>query len=235
MKKHVGDHMKISIEPSLFQVEDQLKIGINHYTKFITSESPQMIKGRMQLFQEHLFFDLEEKELSSVKGVKEWRELWKKFGADPGRYRPSIEALLRRIRKQNYLSSVNSVIDLNTFFSLEYEIPVGIYDASLLKGDIQILLGNKDTSYIGLNGRENRLDGILTLVDENGPFGSPYVDSERTAVHEDTTEAFQFFFMRPSVDISEAEQLLAAAGKMFTQVNGGEFSSLLLYKNHPQK
>lgn len=223
--------MKISIDPSLFQLEPQLKIGINHYTKFVTSESPQMLKGRMQLFQEHLFFDLEDKEVSSVQGVKEWRGLWKKFGSDPGRYRPSIEALLRRIRKQNYLSPVNSVIDLNTFFSLEYEIPVGIYDASNIQGNIQIVLGNADTSYIGLNGRDNRLDGILALIDQHGPFGSPYVDSIRTAVHELTTEAFQFFFLRPSMEISDAEQMLSAAGKMFTQVNGGEFSSLLLNKN----
>jgi len=223
--------MKISIDPYIFQLEPQLKIGINHYTKFVTSESPQMLKGRMQLFQEHLFFDLEDKELSSVQGVKEWRELWKKFGSDPGRYRPSIEALLRRIRKQNYLSPVNSVIDLNTFFSLEYEIPVGIYDASNIQGNIQMALGNADTSYIGLNGRDNRLDGILALIDQNGPFGSPYVDSKRTAVHEQTTEAYQFFFLRPSMEIFEAEQMLAAAGKMFTQVNGGEFSSLLLNKN----
>lgn len=223
--------MKISIDPSLLVIEPQLKIGINHYTKFVTSESPQMLKGRMQLFQEHLFFDLEEKELASVQGVKEWRELWKKLGSDPGRYRPSIEALLRRIRKQNYLSPVNSVIDLNTLFSLQYEIPVGIYDASHIQGDIQLLLGNAETCYIGLNGRENRLDGIIALVDQTGPFGSPFVDSKRTAVHEQTIEAYQFFFLRPSMGISEAEQMLAAAGKMFTQVNGGEFSSLLLNKN----
>ncbi len=224
--------MKISIDPYIFQLEPQLKIGINHYTKFVTSESPQMVKGRMQLFQEHLFFDLEDKELSSVQGVKEWRELWKKFGSDPGRYRPSIEALLRRIRKQNYLSPVNSVIDLNTFFSLEYEIPVGIYDASNIQGDIHMVLGNADTSYIGLNGRDNRLEGILALIDQHGPFGSPYVDSKRTAVHEQTTEVYQFFFLRPSMENSEAEQMLAAAGKMFTQVNGGEFFSILLNKNN---
>jgi DNA/RNA-binding domain of Phe-tRNA-synthetase-like protein len=193
-----------------------------------------MLKGRMQLFQEHLFFDLEEKELSSVEGVNEWRALWKKFGSDPGRYRPSIEALLRRIRKQNYLSPVNSVIDLNTFFSLQYEIPVGIYDASSLKGDMQLLLGNSETSYTALNGRENRFDGILVLVDDNGPFGSPYVDSQRTAVTEHTTEAYQVFFLRPSIEMAEAEEMLAAAGKMFTQVNGGEFNSILLNKDHSQ-
>ena len=226
--------MKISIDPSLFRVEPQLKIGINHYTKFVTSESPQMLKGRMQLFQEHLFFDLEANDLSIVEGVKEWRVLWKKFGADPSRYRPSIDALLRRIQKQNYLSPVNSVIDLNTFFSLEYEIPVGIYDASRLKGDIQLLRGNADTSYTALNGRENRLNGILVLVDENGPFGSPYVDSKRTAVTEHTTEAYQFFFLRPSIEMAEAEEMLAAAGKMFTQVNGGESNSILLNNEHLQ-
>ena len=37
-----------------------LKLGINHYTKITVSESPQMLKGKLQLFQEQLFFELGE-------------------------------------------------------------------------------------------------------------------------------------------------------------------------------
>ena len=43
-----------------------LKLGINHYTKITVSESPQMLKGRLQLFQEQLFFELEDKVASPI-------------------------------------------------------------------------------------------------------------------------------------------------------------------------
>lgn len=226
--------MKASIESSIFQIDEFVKIGINHYTKFVISESPQMLKGRMQLFQEHLFFDLQDKELTDYEGIKEWRTLWKKLGADPGRYRPSMEAMMRRIRNQNYLQPFNSGVDLNNFFSLQYEIPVGLYDLRAIEGDIHIKLGSSDTSYTGINGRENNLEGILTITDDIGPFGSPFVDSLRTAVSEQTTDALQVFFIKPSMSVKDAEQLVAAAGKMFTQVNGGSYSSIVLNKDQLQ-
>ena len=77
----------------LFETVPNLKLGINHYTKITVSESPQMLKGRLQLFQEQLFFDLEDKTVTDFPGIKEWREVWKSFGANPNRYRHSTEAL----------------------------------------------------------------------------------------------------------------------------------------------
>ena len=94
-------------------------------------------------------------------GIQEWRTLWKTFGADPNRYRHSAESLMRRIAKQNYLTPLHSAVDLNNFFSLQYEIPVGIYDAEKLQGDIIIALGDDETGYEGLNGRYNALKNIV--------------------------------------------------------------------------
>lgn len=222
--------MKISIEPSIFQIEKNIKIGIIHYTKFTLSESPQMLKGRMRLYQEHLFFDLQAKELTDYEGIKEWRGVWKKFGSDPSRYRPSMEALMRRIRNQNYLQPFNSGVDLNNFYSLQFEIPVGLYDLTHIRGDIKIIIGNSKTSFTGINGRDNNLNGILTIEDELGPFGSPFIDSIRTAVNENTLQAIQIFFLKPSMSKEEAEELLASAGKMFVQVNGGNYNSLIFNK-----
>lgn len=220
--------MNISINPSIFKIDENIKIGINHYTKFVVSESPQMLKGRMQLFQEHLFFDLQDKELTEYSGIREWRSVWKKFGADPGRYRPSMEAMMRRIRNQNYLQPFNSGVDLNNFFSLQYEIPVGLYDIAQVNGDIEISLGDADTSYKGLNSRENNLKDILVIKDNIGPFGSPFVDSIRTAVSEDTVDAIQIFFLKPSISTEEAEKLVVSAGNMFIQINGGDCLTTVL-------
>ena len=222
--------MKISINPIIFEIEEDFKLGINHYTKFVVSESPQMLKGRMQLFQEHLFFDLQDRELTDYPGLKEWRVLWKKFGSDPGRYRPSMEAMMRRIRSQKYMQPLNSGVDLNNFFSLQYEIPIGLYDLNQINGDVEIVIGNADTSYMGLNGRDNQLKGILSTRDLDGPFGSPFVDSARSSVNEQTKDALQVFYLKPSMTIDEAQELLGAAGKMFVQVNGGDHTSIILNK-----
>jgi len=220
--------MDISINQSLLTQHPELKFGIIHYTKIVVAESPQMIKGRMQLYQENLYLEMQENPVTQREGIAEWRRLWKKLGADPNRYRHSAESLMRRISKQNYLTPYHSGVDLNNFFSLQYEIPVGLYDVDQLQGDIEIALGNEDTGYEGLNGRFNSLNKILYSYDAEGAFGSPFVDSKRTSVSEETTEALQIFYLRPSLTEENATKLLASAGKMFNQIHGGDYNIALL-------
>ncbi|MCZ8541935.1 B3/4 domain-containing protein [Psychrobacillus psychrodurans] len=220
--------MIVKLDDSIVEIEPTFKIGIIHYTKIIVTSSPQMLKGRLQLFQEQLFFELDDKVVTDFDGIKEWRALWKKFGADPNRYRPSMEAMYRRIAKQNYITPMHSAVDVNNFFSMQYEIPMGIYDVAKIEGDITLTIGNKETVYNGLNGRENKLNNILTLQDDIGPFGSPFVDSVRTAVTENTTEALQVVFLRPSLGIEESKKLLHSMATMFTQIHGGEFDTSLI-------
>ena len=220
--------MRVKLADALLQIEPTFKIGIIHYTKIVVSSSPQMLKGRLQLFQEQLFFEMDEKAVTEFDGIKEWRALWKKFGADPNHYRPSVEALYRRIAKQNYITPMDSAVDLNNFFSIKYEIPMGIYDVDKIQGDITISIGDEETTYVGLNGRENKLENILTLQDTVGPFGSPFVDSVRTAVTENTTEALQVVFLRPSMDVKEGQKLINSMATMFLQLHGGDFESTII-------
>ncbi len=213
--------MDISINPEILEILPDFKIGTIHYNNITVSESPQMLKGRLQLFQEQLYFDLEDKEISDFPGLLEWQLVWKALGADPSRYRPSAEALFRRIRKQNYLTPVHSGVDMNSFLSLQYEIPLGLYDADKISGNVEISIGTEKDQYEGLNNRVNTLTHILVSKDSQGAFGSPYVDSKRTMVTEQTVNALHIFYLRPSMDRDNAIQMLTAASNMFTGINGG--------------
>ncbi|MDN7243414.1 phenylalanine--tRNA ligase beta subunit-related protein [Planococcus sp. N028] len=214
--------MEIQIDPEILKIFPDFKIGTIHYNNITVSESPQMLKGRLQLFQEQLYFDLEDKEITDFPGLLEWQLLWKALGADPSRYRPSAEALFRRIRKQNYIVPVHSGVDMNSFLSLQYEIPLGLYDADKISGAVEIAVGTEQDQYEGLNNRINTLTNILVSRDEQGAFGSPYVDSKRTMVTEQTVNALHIFYLRPSMDRDTAIQLLTAASNMFTGINGGD-------------
>ncbi|MFB7641110.1 B3/B4 domain-containing protein [Peribacillus butanolivorans] len=214
--------MEINISANLSSKIPDFKVGIITYENIEVGPSPQMVKGRLQLFQEALFFDLDEKELTDFPGIKEWRKIFKTTGTNPSRYRPSVEALYRRVKKQNYLTSIHSAIDLNNFFSLLYEVPIGIYDADKLTGDISIKIGESTDEYNGLNGRLNSMENMITSADRDGAFGSPYVDSERTKVTEETKKAIQIIYLQPKTPIKEAHQLTESLMKMFLEIHGGE-------------
>ena len=220
--------MQLTIDPSILHTVPNFKIGYIQYDDITISESPQMIKGRTQLYQENLFLEMQDTPVTQRAGIAEWRQLWKTFGADPNRYRHSAESLLRRIAKENYIAPIHSGADINNFFSMNYEIPIGLYDAAMINGDITVMLGTTDDTYEGLNGRSVSLQHIIHTKDATGSFGSAYIDSLRTAVTEATKQAVQVFYLRPSLSRQENEKLLEAAAKMFTQVNGGTAHITLL-------
>ncbi|WP_175988022.1 B3/4 domain-containing protein [Bacillus sp. Marseille-Q1617] len=215
--------MEMTIDSSITSIIPDFKIGVIHYHNIEVGDSPQMLKGRLQLFQENIFFDLQEKNVTDIDGVAEWRDVFKKTGKDPNRYRHSAEALYRRVKKQNYLTTINSAIDLNNFFSLQYEVPIGIYDLDQLKGNtIELRIGQSGEIYTGLNGRDNSLENLIVAVNEAGPFGSPFVDSNRAPVGNGTKNAVEIIFLKPSLPAAEGEKLTKSLMDMFVGIHGGE-------------
>ncbi|MTH53493.1 hypothetical protein GKZ89_08685 [Bacillus mangrovi] len=213
--------MEIKVNQELNRLEPSFKIGAAFYRGIEVGESPQMLQGRMRLFQESLYFDFEQKEIKDIPEVQEWRSLFKKTGTDPNRYRPSQEALFRRIKKQQYLETIHSAVDLNNFFSLEYKIPMGIYDLNRIHGDVEIRIGREADTYEAINGRDVSMDKKILSSDSAGAFGSPYVDSRRTAASPETVNALQLIYFAPSMEEAEAEKLLSALTSMFVQIHGG--------------
>lgn len=225
--------MRLTIHPHIFSLIPEFKLGMIHYTKTTVSASPKMLKGRLQLFQEQLYFDLLDKEPSDFPGLAEWQKTWKKIGADPSVDPLSLEMQLQQIKEGKYFSSYHSAEDLNTFFSLQYEIPMNMYDMEQLTGDIELSIGTVEEGYEGLNNQFNTFAGQLLLSDGYSPFGSPRADSLRTAVTEESINILQLLFIRPSFDRDNAVQLTEACAKMFTSINGGDYTISVLDEQHP--
>ena len=216
--------LEIKLSSELIEQIPNFKVGMIEYKNITVGNSPQMVKGRLQLFQESIYFELENKDMKDLPGIQEWREVFKMTGKDPNRYRHSAEALMRRVQKQNYLSSVQSAIDINNFFSLQYQVPIGVYDYDQLKAPVVIRIGKEGEEYNGLNGRTNSLDHLILSSDENGPFGSPFVDSDKAPVTVDTKNALQIIYLRSSTSVEDARKLTESLMNMFTQIHGGEAS-----------
>ncbi|WP_153720989.1 B3/B4 domain-containing protein [Sporosarcina cascadiensis] len=225
--------MQLTIHPSIFTKIPDFKLGLIYYNKTTVSASPQMLKGRLQLFQEQLYFELLDKDLSDFSGLAEWQSIWRKLGSDTTVTPPALEVLMKRIKNREYVPSFHSAEDLNTFFSLQYEIPASIYDLDELTGNIELSIGTAEDGFEGLNGQFNTFANQLLLSDNYSSFGSPYIDSVRTAVTEESENILQLLFIHPSLDAGEAFQLTNACGKMFTSINGGDFSSAILTGERP--
>ncbi|WP_143416061.1 phenylalanine--tRNA ligase beta subunit-related protein [Geobacillus sp. E263] len=214
--------MDVVVAETIKQMIPEFKVGIILYNHIVVDDSPQMLKGRLQLFQESIYFDLQETAIADIPELAEWRRAFKTIGTDPSRYRPSSESLYRRIQKKNFIPTIHSAADVNNFFSLYYKIPIGIYDLDKLEGPITIDIGTDQDEYIAINGRTVNFSRKIVSRDIHGPFGSPIVDSQRTAVTKETKNAVQIIYLLPSMKEEQCEKLLQSMQNMFIQIHGGD-------------
>ncbi|MCF6094593.1 hypothetical protein L1765_11540 [Microaerobacter geothermalis] len=210
----------IHIDEGIKKLNPSLSLGILIYRESSISDSPNELKEGITAFIDDLKFNYLNGKWQQIAGIEEWRQAFRRLGIDPSRYRPSSESLIRRIMQDKPMYWVNSAVDINNFFSIQYSLPMGIYHESQIKGNITLRLGREGESYEGLNGRQTSAEGKLVLCDEIGPFGSPVVDSTRTMITENSKDILQVIYSITD-DPSELQQKCEKVSQCFLKINGG--------------
>lgn len=151
------------------------------------------------------------------------RAMYRRFGVDPTKTRPSSEALLRRVRKGDPFPSVNSAVDVCNWCSLETRLPFGLYDAGLIEGDVELRVGRDGEEYAGIRKDTVHLAGRLTVADARGPFGNPTSDSARTMVTLAATRLMYVVFAPRGLGEGALQHALAlTAGRTLEYCGGRE-------------
>jgi len=122
------------------------------------------------------------------------RELYRSFGIDPTKKRPSSEALLRRVLKGKEFPRISNAVDLSNYLAVRFLLPIGLYDADKVEGAAVMRRGREGESYPGIRKAEVHLGGRPLLADNLGPFGNPTSDSLRTSVTESTRAMWLVLF-----------------------------------------
>lgn len=143
------------------------------------------------------------------------RELYRRFGTDPTRVRPSSEALFRRMRKGEPLPRINSLVDIANAMSVQLQVPVGLYDLDKVKGEeLVIRLGKAGETYSGIGKERVNVEGRICVADAEGPCGNPTADSARTMITTSTERAAWIYFLLVSdEDIDRTAELIAVFGR----------------------
>lgn len=136
------------------------------------------------------------------------RRMYRRIGWEPTHYRPSSEALARRILNGKGLYRINNLVDYGNLTSARFHLPMGLYDMHKIKGDILMDVGHDGESYCGISNPEIHAEGKLILRDETGIFGNPTADSLRTAITNETISALAVFFCPPEVEDEYLENTL---------------------------
>jgi len=194
----------------------EVHIGIMDY-KVAVNSAPPALATALEDGAEIRMQELLGEAASSDPVISGVRTAFKTLGKDPSRYRPSSEALTRRVLAGKPLYQVNNVVDCGNLVSLMTGVPVGCYDAARLKGqEITLRAGAPGETYEGIGKGDINLECLPLLADEDGAFGTPFSDSARTAVRE-TTSNLKFVLYGLNMDVAHVEAASEIADTLITR------------------
>jgi len=137
--------------------------------------------------------------------------LYRSFGIDPTRTRPSSEALLRRVLQHKPFPEILNAVDVGNLCSVRFLLPIGLYDGDRIDGDVTLRRGRTGESYAGIRKDDVNLAGRPVLCDDRGAFGNPTSDSARTSVTETTTTLWMTVFAPRSLPVERLSDHLVLA------------------------
>ncbi len=114
-----------------------------------------------------------------------YRDFFWSVGIDPTKTRPASEALVRRILAGKTLPSINTAVDAYNLASIRTGVPIGAFDAGMLKGDLTMRFAEEGEEFLGI-GMEKPLvlqNNQVILTDEKEIIAIyPYRDSDATKI-----------------------------------------------------
>jgi DNA/RNA-binding domain of Phe-tRNA-synthetase-like protein len=116
------------------------------------------------------------------------RKIYKVLGKDPNRYRPSAEALCRRIVREIPLYKVSTLVDSINLVSIRSGFSIGGFDLDKIQGDIELGAGTDEDEFEAIGRGVLNVDGLPLYRDEVGGIGTPTSDNERTKITCNTTQ-----------------------------------------------
>ena len=169
--------------------------------------------------------------------VAVWREAFQKFKTKKG-VRSSIEALLKRIEKNNDLNPISPLVDIYNSASLEYAIPCGMEDLDAIQGDLRLKVtgGNDPFFALGDSDISHTLPGEVAYLDEEGAVCRcwNWRDGQRTMITEETKKAIAVMELPDEKREDDLREALNFIRHWVEKTGVGQVATLeILSKNHP--
>lgn len=149
------------------------------------------------------------------------RAMYRRFGIDPTRTRPSSEALWRRVRRGLPWPRINTLVDACNACSLVTQLPFGLYDLDRIAGPIELRRGGEGDEYAGIGKPVVHVGGRPALYDAAGPFGNPTSDSARTMITPDAVRALLVVYAPRPVPAADLEGVLELSAARVLETSGG--------------
>ena len=218
--------MQLQLDESLKTRIPGVTFGMVTISGVRVREHDERLWGQVEAIGQRQASEYSLDKLSEYGQIAAVRGLQRSFGFDPTRYRPSSEALLRRVLKGQGIYSINTGVDVNNLCSLEFLLPMCIYDLRHVKGQVRVRVGEPGEEYPGIGRQVFSAENKVIIADDEGVMGSTVSDSERTKVTTETMDILLAIYAPATLDPRIIEHHAALAGQRMVEFNGGQASDI---------
>lgn len=182
-----------------------------------------------------------EVDLSTHPRLQVWKEAYRKFGANPNKYTPSIVFLTKQVKAGKPIRSISPAVDAFNVISLKYLIPCGGDDMDSVEGDVTLGLAVSDETFAPIfkpEAIENPNPGEVIYVNRrtkrvlcrrwnwrNADFSKMTSQTRNIAVNVDG--------MMPEIGRLEIEKAAEELRQLLLRYCGGTISFRYLDAQHP--
>lgn len=197
-----------------------VKLGVVEADALRVAPAEETLSRLMDDVCNRKFRELTIEALAEAGSTRAVRSMFRTWEMDPSKYRPSSEALLRRVVQGKGLYRVSNVVDIGNLTSIETGWPLGCYDRAKILPPIVFRHGRAGERYEGIGKRTWHLEGRPVLADADGPFGSPVSDSTRSMITEAARDVLVVIYAPAGASHASIELATARLGERLTGFAG---------------
>ena len=168
--------------------------------------------------------------LGELKNIAVWREAYKTFGTKPTKFRPTHEALARRLLKDGVWPDIDPIVDIYLTNQTDHLLPHGGYDAATLAEDLSLYVspGNEPFEPLG-GGQEATEPGEVVYRDRQRVLTRRwnYRDCDATKITEHTTEFVLMIEALGEIEASLVEKACSDLVQRYARAFEGRFTPLV--------
>lgn len=160
--------MKLIVAPEICRQFPDLHIGIVMGTGLQNGQANAEVTALTEAAATQVRAALTLESLAQHPFIVAWRETYRRFKSKPSDFRPTAEALLRRVLRGEPIPSISTVVDLYLAVQAEWYLPIGGYDSTRITGDIRLRFspGNEPCLPIGATTEELTYAGEVVYADD---------------------------------------------------------------------
>jgi DNA/RNA-binding domain of Phe-tRNA-synthetase-like protein len=202
--------------------------------------SPPELLDRLRAAEGALSAQLGGENVATLPRIAAWREAYRALGVKPSEFRPSVEALIRRVAKNDPLPAINAMVDLGNLVSIQHLLPIGAHAIDILRGaeqDIALRLATGAETFepFGSDAIEHPLPGEVIFVEGETVLTRRWTwrQAKRTLVTPETTAVEINVDGLPPVTPAEVGEICAQAAELVQRYCGGRVRYEILSREKP--